>query len=177
MKKGLLVVLALIMVLGLVGCGADSSGVTTEKLIDAYNAKMYDKIDAFDVSEIADGFSFEKDIVSGTMDKSENINYIKFENKGVSCSYFSDENSVLNLIGKIAKGDASSIKISDLNAYDCIDEIEILYTTCLKNSKYSLDEAVKILASRKPVEIDKWSISVSLDEANNIVTIEATYNK
>lgn len=179
MKKVLIGILALIMVLGLVGCGSGGSNVTTEKFIQAYNSQMSetDQIDEFDIKETEDGFSFEKNNVSGTMDKNKNINYIKFVNENVECMYFSSEVDVWGLTKKFVEGDASNIYISDLNAYECIDEMKILYATCFNNNNPDLDEIAKILASKQPTAIDNWSISVSVDEENETVIVEAKYNK
>ena len=172
MKKVLVEILALIMVLGLVGCGASS----TEKFLQSYNAKMSesDKIDEFDIKETEDGFSFEKNNVSGTMDKNKNINFIKFVNENVRCIHFSSEVDVLGLVEKFVTH-STDIYPGDLNAYNCIDEIKMLYAACFDKDNTDLDEIAKILVSKQPTEIDNWSISVSVDEANETVTIEAKH--
>ena len=178
MKKAFVWVLIFAMVLGLVSCSSVSSGVTMENLITAYNSKMSEskQIDTFQVSETDDGFSFEKDHISGTMDKQKNINQIKFVNENVACENFSSKNSILALIDKILEQDMDNLYIADLNAHDCISQIEILYNVCFKDRKYSFDEACDILTSKEPVKIEEWTISVSIDETNGIATIEAAYN-
>ena len=91
--------------------------------------------------------------------------------------HFSSEVDVWGLTKKFVEGDASNIYISDLNAYECIDEMKILYATCFNNNNPDLDEIAKILASKQPTAIDNWSISVSVDEENGTVIVEAKYNK
>lgn len=182
MKKVVALLLVLVVAVGLVGCGAGSS-ITTEKFIEAYNSQMSEaeQIDEFDIKETEDGFSFEKNNdyganVSGTMDKNKNINHIKFVNENVECIHFYSEVDVLGLVEKFATN-STNIKAGDLYAYNCIDEIKILYATCFDTNNPDIDEIAKILASKQPTEIDNWSISVSVDETNEVVTIEAEYNK
>lgn len=191
MKKSLIVVLALIMVLGLVGCSNSngvSSGVSIDELDNALNKEGIE-LD-FSVSENADGFSFEANgdnvLITGTADKGKNIKNIRFENIGTDSSIF-ESNEIFewwyegSLNREINKMTLNEIK-TQIVAYNCIDELEAFYSLFEESdSGEKMLFAVNALLRKESSEIENWSISVSVTQGASVgddtIVIEADYNK
>lgn len=186
MKKLFILIMVLIMVLGIVGCGAKSSGVTTDDILNGCNNFLSDseKIEEFDLVETSEGFSFESDFISGTADKKNNVNYIKFTNTDTDPLYYMLSNNYGSYLDFHAElQNLLSMPISRatkfVNIYDCAKEIEMLCKLCFDNNDISiLDEKVyNILTSESAVTENEWTITVTIDHENQITTVEAKYGE
>lgn len=185
MKKVFVGILALIMVLGLVGC-SNSSNISVEGLHDAL-IKHSIELDNFKISENDNVFLFEtanEDVkITGTTDKNKNIIEVKFENFGTDSSFFKNKGT---LESWYLQEDTGSLTMEQIKrrtvAYNCIDELEAFYSLCMKSDLEDANLfAINTLLNKESSEIENWSISVSIIEGEyaleDTIVIEATYKK
>lgn len=185
MKKVFVGILALIMVLGLVGC-SNSSNISVEGLHDAL-IKHSIELDNFKISENDNVFLFEtanEDVkITGTTDKNKNIIEVKFENFGTDSSFFKNKGTLESWY--LQEKDMGSMTMGSLKrhivAYNCIDELEAFYSLCMKSDEGANLFAINTLLNKESSEIENWSISVSIIEGEyaleDTILIEATYKK
>ncbi len=184
MKKVFVGILALIMVLGLVGC-SNSSNISVEGLHDAL-IKHPIELDNFKISENDNVFLFEtanEDVkITGTTDKNKNIIEVKFENFGTDSSFFKNKGTLESWYLQEVTGSLTMGEIKRrIVAYYCIDEWEAFYSLCMKSDEGANLFAINTLLNKESSEIENWSISVSIIEGEyaleDTIVIEATYKK
>lgn len=180
MKKPITIFLVVALMLSLTACSTNSKDISIDTLKSEF------EIDDLDVSELADGYSFEKELssttqdilITGTMDQNKNIMHVKFENEGVKYStYFKTRDSAMELMTKFVE-DVGSTTIADLKAAMCIQQLMNLYSLCIsEDAGEALTASVDALLTKESVEKNNWRLDVSIDDSNEIVILEATYIK
>lgn len=192
MKRVLIGILALAMVFTLVGCrnsSGNSSGISIDELKTALVKEI--KFDGFSISEETDGLSFQAESssystdisITGTADKERNVNYIKIENAGVPLDHISTAGSIspaaLQAYYQKFMENGMQMTVSELGALCCIGEMQALYSLFSANreARADFDTIFNALSSKDTTSINNWTISVSVDWNNHIVTIEGSYKK
>lgn len=165
MKKVFVGILALIMVLGLVGC-SNSSNISVEGLYDAL-IKHPIELDNFKISENDNVFLFEtanEDVkITGTTDKNKNIIEVKFENFGTDSSFFKNKGTLESWYLQEVTGSLTMGEIKRrIVAYNCIHELAAFYSLCMKSDEGANLFAINTLLNKESSEIENWSISVSI---------------
>jgi hypothetical protein len=188
MKKTMACILALVMVLGLAGCGK-ASNPSVDELKNAMDQEEIE-LESFDVSESDDGFTFEGQgeyaIITGTADKDKNVTKVTFENSGTNSAIFESNDMFEQWYSENVDNpnvDYSQMTIEELRAYivalNCIDELQAFYSLFETDDAHTL--AVNTLLQKSSSEIKNWSVSVSVVEGESdmedTIIIEAVCNK
>ncbi len=180
MKKVLVCITALLMVIGLLGCGGKQSNITLDDLVRRYKDQVDDEvtINDFTFTEVEHGFAFEFENISGNTDKEKYLTKIQIVCQGVETNWVKDADSIQDFLSRFLNLDYNSMSFNQLSVYfdtlAAIDTAQAVYET-VSGAAESLDEAIAILTASTALQVEDWIITSDIDQSTGTVTITAIY--